>query len=153
MLVPQNATEVHSFLDFIQHLARFIKQFASISAPIRPLAHKNAKWLLWLGPEQQQHASGYLIGHMATPEVMKYINSSLKTELIVDGSPVGLGVILTHVNYSGWQYDFYFSIDIHAKHILKKIYTYTPSYMLMQILESSRSVSAYIALFGTMRTN
>ena len=98
MLVLQNATEVRSFLDLVQHLARFIKHFASISAPIRPLAHQNAKWL---GPEQQQHASGYLIGRMVTQEVMKYFNSSLKTELIVEASPVGLGAILTQVKADG----------------------------------------------------
>ena len=34
---------------------------------------------------------------MATPEVMKYFNPSLKTELIVDASPVGLGAILTQL--------------------------------------------------------
>ena len=38
---------------------------------------------------------------MATPEVMKYFNSSLKTELIVDASPVGLGAILTQVTADG----------------------------------------------------
>ena len=52
MLVPpKNATEVRSFLGLAQYLARFIKDFASISAPIRQLTHRNAKWV-W-GPEQQ----------------------------------------------------------------------------------------------------
>ena len=34
---------------------------------------------------------------MVTPEVMKYFNSSLQTERIVDASPVGLGALLTQV--------------------------------------------------------
>ena len=38
---------------------------------------------------------------MATPEIMKYFNPSLKTELIVDASPVGLGAILTQVTADG----------------------------------------------------
>ena len=38
---------------------------------------------------------------MATIEVMKYFNSSLKTELIVDASPVGLGAIVTQVTTDG----------------------------------------------------
>ena len=46
---PKNATEARSFLGLAQYLARFIKDFASISAPIRQLTHKNAKWV-W-GPE------------------------------------------------------------------------------------------------------
>ena len=83
---PKNATEVRSFLGLAQYLARFIKDFASISAPIRQLTHQNAKWV-W-GPEQQ-HAFDCLKAHIATPEVMKYFNSSLKTELIVDASQSG----------------------------------------------------------------
>ena len=95
---PKNATEVRSFLGLAQYLARFIKDFASISAPIRQLTHQNAEWV-W-GPEQQ-HAFDCLKARMATPEVMKYFNSSLKTELIVDASPVGLGAILTQVTADG----------------------------------------------------
>lgn len=38
---------------------------------------------------------------MATPEVMKYFNPSLETELIVDASPVGLGAILTQLTADG----------------------------------------------------
>ena len=91
---PKNATEARSFLGLAQYLSRFIKDFASLSAPIRQLAHQNAKWV-W-GPEQQ-HAFDCLKASMATPEIMKYFNSSLKTELIVDASPVGLGAILTQV--------------------------------------------------------
>ena len=91
---PKNATEVRSFLGLAQYFARFIKDFASISAPIRQLTHQNAKWV-W-GPEQQ-HAFDCLKARMATPEVMKYFNSSLKTELIVDASPVELGAILMQV--------------------------------------------------------
>ena len=95
---PKNATEARSFLGLAQYLARFIKDFASISAPIRQLTHKNAKWV-W-GPEEQ-HAFACLKARMATPEVMKYFNPSLETELIVDASPVGLGAILTQLTADG----------------------------------------------------
>ena len=95
---PKNATEARSFLGLAQYLARFIKDFASISAPIRQLTHKNAKWV-W-GPEEQ-HAFVCLKACMATPEIMKYFNPSLETELIVDASPVGLGAILTQVTAEG----------------------------------------------------
>lgn len=95
---PKNATEARSFLGLAQYLARFIKDFAFISAPIRQLTHKNAKWV-W-GPEEQ-HAFACLKACMATPEVMKYFNPSLETELIVDASPVGLGAILTQFTADG----------------------------------------------------
>ncbi|XP_070546886.1 uncharacterized protein [Ptychodera flava] len=38
---PQNAMEVRSFLGMAQYLARFIQNFASISAPIRKLTHQD----------------------------------------------------------------------------------------------------------------
>ena len=95
---PKNATEARSFLGLAQYLARFIKDFASISAPIRQLTHLNAKWV-W-GPEQQ-HAFDFLKASMATPEIMKYFDPSLQTELVVDASPVGLGAILTQVTADG----------------------------------------------------
>ncbi|KAK3751390.1 hypothetical protein QZH41_002583 [Actinostola sp. cb2023] len=93
---PKNANEARSFIGFAQYLARFIKDFASISAPIRQLTHKDAKWV-W-GPDQQ-HAFASLKASMAAPEVMKYFDPLLKTELIVDASPVGLGAILAQVTH------------------------------------------------------
>ncbi|KAL9985897.1 hypothetical protein ACROYT_G008350 [Oculina patagonica] len=39
---PKNATEARSFLGLAKYLERFIKDFASISAPIRQLTHQNA---------------------------------------------------------------------------------------------------------------
>ena len=72
---PKNATEAHSFLGLAQHLARFIKDFASISTPIRQFTHKNAKWV-W-GPEEQ-HVFACLKARMATPQVLKYFNPRWK---------------------------------------------------------------------------
>lgn len=49
---PKNVNEARSFLGMAQYLSRFIKDFASISAPIRQLTCKDdAKWV-W-GPQQQ----------------------------------------------------------------------------------------------------
>ena len=53
------------------------------------------------GDKKQRHAFDCLKACMETPEVMKYFNSSLKTELIVDASPVGLRTILTQVTTDG----------------------------------------------------
>ena len=61
---PRNSTEARSFLDLVQYLSRFIKDFASISAAIRHLRHQNAEWV-W-GPKQQQ-AFVCLKERMASP--------------------------------------------------------------------------------------
>ena len=94
---PKSANEARSFLGLAQYLARFIKDFASISAPIRQLTRKDAPWV-W-GPGQQQ-AFASLKASMAASEVIKYFDPQLKTELIVDASPVGLGAILIQITAS-----------------------------------------------------
>ena len=93
---PKNANEARSFLGMAQYLSRFIKDFASVSAPIRQLTCKDAKWV-W-GPPQQQAFDSLKASMIARPNVMKYFDPQLETELVVDASPIGLGAILTQVS-------------------------------------------------------
>ena len=90
--VPKNASEVRSFLGMVQYCGRFIPKLADISAPLRALTHKDAKWT-W-GPRQKQAFEN--LKHVLTTETtMAYFDSSKNTELCVDASPFGLGAILT----------------------------------------------------------
>ena len=79
-----------------QYLSRFIKDFASISAPIRQITCKDAKWV-W-GPQQQQAFDSLKANMIAHPNIMKYFDPLLETELVVAASPIGLGAILTQVS-------------------------------------------------------
>ena len=89
--VPKNASEVRSFLGMVQYCGRFIPKLADISAPLRALTHKDAKWT-W-GPRQKQAFEN--LKHVLTTETtMAYFDSSKNTELYVDTSPFGLGAIL-----------------------------------------------------------
>jgi hypothetical protein len=49
---PTNPSEIRSFLGMAQYSARFIKDFATISEPLRVLTHKNAKWNF--GPRKKE---------------------------------------------------------------------------------------------------
>ena len=66
---------------------------------------------------------------METPEVMKYFNSSLKTELIVDASPVGLRTILTQVTTDGGT-NIKAYAAVHS--MIPRVATVKPKEMLLQ---------------------
>lgn len=72
-----------------------IKDFASISAPVRELTRKDTLWH-W-GPRALQAIRDSLISNM----VMSYFDPGKDTELVLDASPVGLGAILYRKNKLG----------------------------------------------------
>ena len=90
--VPQNASEIRSFLGLIQYCGRFIPNLATVSAPLRVLTHKDVKWTR---TSREQHAFDTLKTLLTTDTVIGYFDYSKNTELHVDASPFGLGAILT----------------------------------------------------------
>lgn len=88
---PENPTEVRSLLGMATYCSRFIKDFASISAPLRELTKKGTQWC-W-GPIQAK-ALQDLKDSLTSETVMSYFDPTKDTELVVDASPVGLGAIL-----------------------------------------------------------
>ena len=78
---PTNVSEVRSLLSSAVFCSRFIKDFAVITKPLRQFTCKGVKWQ-WSEVEQQSF-------------------ESLKaTSIFVDGSPVGLGAVLTQEDTS-----------------------------------------------------
>jgi hypothetical protein len=88
---PQNVTELRSFLGMAQYVAAFIPNFASLTAPLRKLLHKDVDWE-W--NEEQDAAITQIKAALGDRTVMGYFDPRKKTSLIVDGSPIGLGAIL-----------------------------------------------------------
>ena len=80
------------------YCSRFIKDFASISAPLRELTRKDTPWH-W-GPEHAR-ALQTIKDSLTSNTVMSYFDPGKDTELVVDASPVGLGAILYQNNKSG----------------------------------------------------
>ena len=80
------------------YCARFIPDFATISAPLRELTKKDTQWI-W-GPE---HAAALqtIKDSLTSDTVMAYFDPAKDTELIVDASPVGLGAILYQSDRKG----------------------------------------------------
>lgn len=88
---PTNAGEVRSLLGMANYSARFIKDFATITQPLRALTKKNACWK-WT--EEHQKSLDTLKQSLSNNAVMTYFDPSKVTELVVDASPVGLGAVL-----------------------------------------------------------
>ena len=88
---PTCAKDVMSLLGTAQYVARFIRNYAAITAPLRQLTHKDVKWK-WGSVEQQ--AFDDLKSALTSSNVTAYFDPTKKSTVIVDASPMGLGAML-----------------------------------------------------------
>ena len=98
MKAPSNATEVRSFLGMVNFCNKYIKDYSAITAPLRLLTKKRKRFF-WRSA--QQGAFETLKEWLTSAEVMAFYNPDADTELIVDGSPIGLGAILAQKQPDG----------------------------------------------------
>ena len=89
---PSNPSEVRSLLGLANYCARFIPDFATITAPLRTLTRKGFPWA-WNAKEEL--ALQQLKRALTSDTVMAYFNPTWGTELLVDASPVGVAAVLT----------------------------------------------------------
>ena len=93
---PTNVSEVRSLLSSAAFCSRFIKDFAVITKPLRQLTCKGVKWQ-WSEVEQQSFES--LKAALSVKTTLAYYDPQKATSIFVDGSPVGLGAVLTSRRY------------------------------------------------------
>ena len=87
----QNVNELRYFLGMENYSARFIQNFASLTAPLRESTKKGTKWE-W--PKTEQEAFEKVKESLSADTAMTYWEIGRATEVIIDGSPLGLGAIL-----------------------------------------------------------
>ena len=92
---PTNVTEVKSILSSASFCSRYVKDFASITRPLRLLTHKGQPWK-W--EDEEQNSFDQLKSTLSTQTTLGYFDPSLRTTLYVDASPIGLGSVLTQHN-------------------------------------------------------
>ena len=89
---PQNASEVRSLLGMANYSRKCIKDFATITVPLRELTKKNVpfKW-------ERKHSEAFvkLKDELTKAPVMAYFDTKKETILTVDASPVGISAILS----------------------------------------------------------
>ena len=89
---PKDVSEVKSFLGMTNYCSQFIKDYATISEPLRRLTKQNTPWT-W--SEEQEKAFTFLKEQLSSEMIMTYYDPKKDIEIIVDASPFGLGAILT----------------------------------------------------------
>jgi hypothetical protein len=92
---PESNTEVRSFLATANYSARFIKNFSSITQPLRDLSNEKNVQFKW---DQIHQEAFQKTKESLTSECLRYFNPLWETEVICDASPVGLGAILVQTN-------------------------------------------------------
>ncbi|MCG7869746.1 MAG: hypothetical protein JAY74_25675 [Candidatus Thiodiazotropha taylori] len=95
---PTNASECKSFLGLVGFLSKFICNYATLAEPLRRLTRKDVPWS-W--GENEQRSFNALKTSITSTDVMAYYNENAETSLLVDGSPFGLGAILTQKQPDG----------------------------------------------------
>ena len=77
------------------YMSRFIPNYSTIAEPLCALTKKEVKWK-W--SRHEQSAFDTLKNKIIAEKTLAYFSQDAATELIVDGSPVGLGAILVQNN-------------------------------------------------------
>ena len=75
--VPKNPTEVESFLELVNFCAKYIRDFATLTEPLRKLTRKEVKWQ-W--NSEQQIAFETLKQRLTSADVMSCYNQNAETE-------------------------------------------------------------------------
>ncbi|KAK3742186.1 hypothetical protein QZH41_012077 [Actinostola sp. cb2023] len=95
---PTNVKQLRSVLGMTGYSSRFIPDYATITAPLRELTHKNSSWN-WTTTHQEAFET--LKEKLQSAPALAYFDISKSTEIAVDASPVGLGAILTQKDENG----------------------------------------------------
>lgn len=88
---PKNPSEVRSFLGMAQFSARFIRDYATITEPLRALTRQNTDWT-W-GAKELKAFNAVKAG-LSESATNAYFDTTKPIELVVDASPVGLAALL-----------------------------------------------------------
>ncbi len=95
---PANASECRSFLCMAQYCSRYIPGFATVAASLWELTKPKAKWT-WT--DEHQACFDKLKELLSSDTVLAYFDPELKSCIVVDASPVGLGAIFTQETRKG----------------------------------------------------
>ena len=122
---PTHVTDVHSFLGLTNYCARFIPNYAMLTAPLRQLTKNYSQWQ-WT--ETCQIAFDKIKDALSSETVMGFFNLKKETKIIVDASPVGLGAMLIQRDPKAGQSNIiaYASRSLECLCIKTKVFLYLP---------------------------
>ena len=88
---PTTVSEIRSLLGMANYSSKFIKDYATITEPLRELTRKNTRFT-WT--HKHQAAYDKLKHALLNSPVISHFDTSKETFILVDASPVGLSAIL-----------------------------------------------------------
>ena len=88
---PKNVKEVKCLLEMANYSCKYIHHFATVTAPLRELTKKDAKFV-WT--DRQETAFQKIKDALVSTPCMAYFDKSKETFVVVDASPVRGSVIL-----------------------------------------------------------
>ena len=98
---PKNNSEERRYLGLLNFSARYISDLATKAEPLRRLIQKNTPFV-W-GKDQKEDFTE-LRNSLADVATLAYFNPALKTRVIANASPVGLGAVMLEEHEKGvWQ--------------------------------------------------
>lgn len=89
---PTNAHEVRSLLGMANYSSKYIRDFATLTAPLRELTKKDVRFH-WT--KTHQTAFDKLKKTLVSAPCMSYFDKNKETFVVVDASPVGISAILS----------------------------------------------------------
>ena len=95
---PTDVSQLRSFLGLANYCSRFIKDFSTLTAPLRDLTTKSCKWS-WSPIHEKAFTK--VKNAIALDCTMAFYDPNRPTILTVDASPVGLGAVLSQTQKNG----------------------------------------------------
>ena len=96
--VPENLTQLKSFLGLVNYYAKFVSNLSSILAPLYLLLQKESPWQ-W-GPEQQS-AFDVAKEQLFSDSLLAHYDMNKDLILSCDASSYGVGAVLSHLMENG----------------------------------------------------
>ena len=99
--IPTSIKEVRSLLGMANYSAKYIQDFATLTAPLRELTKKNTPFV-WQAAQQKAFENIKLA--LSEAPVMSYFDTNKETFVTVDASPVGVSAILSQATKNSDNY-------------------------------------------------
>jgi len=94
MPVPTNVHELKSFLGMVNYYSHFLPELSTVLEPLYRLLKKSVRFV-WSKPQDEAFANVKAL--MQKSNFLCHYRADLPIRLTTDGSPVGVGAVLSHI--------------------------------------------------------